>query len=151
MQKLTYKEAEKKFYKEYPKGLYLNGYIHNSSLSLQDFIKKFFDIEGSSLNRTFHTYSTVTKLSTCYKGARRSVGDMFLLCRTYYPECTLREVHEYMQSLPSLKLGISSNWCSAAQKRVYKNYSETVYNDQHYQVGNIDEHGWLLNEKIEDE
>jgi hypothetical protein len=85
--------------------------IDNTPLS--SFIYTFLNINNSR-------YCTYTdKLNyICDLYRRRSVGDIFLICRYYYPKCTLEEVQiELLKLVQNGK--ISGSYCNTILKYVY--------------------------------
>lgn len=64
-----------------------------------------------------------TGLAQCHKGARRSINDLFLISKHYYPETTLKEVAQllFIEFPTSLK-GFSSSYCPTIMRRVFKVY-----------------------------
>ena len=73
-------------------------------------------------------------------GRHRSLVDLFLLCKYYFPECTLRQVIKGLYYLHSIdKLG--SQICSTVYRRVYE--CKIKYPAWHYSnKTNIDELGY---------
>jgi hypothetical protein len=56
-------------------------------------------------------------------GKRRSAGDIFRICKYYYPECTLKEVILTLNELTYEqfdKRNVISSICSTINKRVYR-------------------------------
>lgn len=84
-------------------------------LSLEQFIIKFFK-EWNSTKNTYYT-SPKKGLQTEY-GRNRSTGDMFRICKYYYPKCTFIEVLKIMDNLPN-RVGVTCNICGTINKRVY--------------------------------
>lgn len=84
-------------------------------LSLEQFIIKFFK-EWNSTKNTYYT-SPKRGLQT-EAGRKRSTGDMFRICKYYYPKCTFIEVLKIMDNLPN-RAGITCNICNTINKRVY--------------------------------
>jgi len=96
-------------------------YITSTS-SLEDFIRSF-------INYYNIFYSTLYKSGEvqCTKNRRRSLGDIFLVCRTYYPDCTLKEV-----LLSLIKLinegSIYSCYCNTINKYVFYSNKQSMTN-----------------------
>ncbi len=54
-------------------------------------------------------------------GKRRSLGDIYMICLYYFPECSLKDVLDilYNQLLSSMPDGFRSSYCSTINKRVW--------------------------------
>lgn len=51
-------------------------------------------------------------------GRRRSLGDIFMICRYYYPACTLREVLQILTTIVS-RDHFRTSWCNTIRKKVW--------------------------------
>ncbi len=96
-------------------GLYKfrNYEIKTNNIPLNIFIKNFF-IDYN------YSYNTVNKKNKviCATGRRRSLGDIYLICKYYYPNCTIIEVFKELIAL--LNLGnINTQKCSDIRKYVF--------------------------------
>lgn len=92
--------------------LYLEGYHHDASLSIVDFIHLFL----VKFNKEFDTIYNNTKELQCCSGRHRSLGDICNICRAYYPEITIEEVKEILLDFGSYLVG---HYCPDIEKRVY--------------------------------
>lgn len=102
-------------------------------VSLKDFIKRFLrDYNNSTEIESVHVD---TEEQQCQRGRRRSGGDIFRLCKYYYPKCTLEDV---LKELDSLLINngkdnycLKSNICGQVNKRVflYTASDTTVYHE----------------------
>lgn len=81
--------------------------------SLQNFILYFF----SNINPQFNTINEKGYV-VCGIGRRRSVGEIFLICKHYYPECTLEEVLSILIKYGARR-NISGSYCNTINKYVY--------------------------------
>lgn len=102
---------------------HLDKYVLNRELDLKTFIKNFVR-EYSKQHTTYHDLRFV-----CDRNRRRSLGDIFLICRCYFPTCTLKEVLGYLIEL----LGdgeIYGSYCSTINKYVFHYQTNIYYNDQ---------------------
>lgn len=88
--------------------------------SLEDFVKSF-------VLSYRHHYCTINALGNiiCYPGKRRSIGDIFLICKYYYPGCTLQQVLGILVGLLEDNK-ISGGWCSTINKFVF-HYDSSNY------------------------
>lgn len=85
--------------------------------TLHEFLKLFFE-EWNSTKRTVFVDDNTQQTST---GRRRSLGDIYMICRYYYPNVTLTEVlQELYTKLPrELTNGFRTSKCSQIRKRVW--------------------------------
>jgi hypothetical protein len=92
--------------------------------TLAQFIEKFFiewngnnetdEEQGESKNTIFvdnHEVQTTW-------GRRRSLGDIFMICKYYYPACTLREVLQILTTIVS-RDHFRTSWCNTIRKKVW--------------------------------
>lgn len=83
-------------------------------------------------------------------GKRRSLGDLFILCRYYYPACTLKEVVKCLVDTLPKKItegGFRSSWCNQITKRTYyfsRNHRREVHNTEKQ-----DEYGFYYKDYLE--
>lgn len=85
--------------------------------SIAEFLVKFFKNWNSTRNTIYVDDSTVqTEMNK-----RRSLGDIFAICRYYYPTCTLKEVAKalYVTLPETITDGFRSSYCSMINKRVF--------------------------------
>lgn len=83
--------------------------------SLETFLENFF----TSYNNKFSTYYKDSEKVQTSRGRYRSLGDVFLICRNYYPECTLAEVLYYMIEVLPAKIALFTWYCPDINKRVW--------------------------------
>lgn len=69
-------------------------------------------------NRTSLTINTKTNLIQCEKDKNRSITDLFLLMRYYYPETTLKEFRQCLFDLVNDRK-IGTLFCGSISKRVF--------------------------------
>lgn len=79
--------------------------------SIQKFVHKFFELNDKHITIKQGT-STV---GMCGKGMRRSLPDIFLITRSYFPKVGLLTVLKHVLEIPN----IDSNLCSIIKRRVY--------------------------------
>lgn len=144
----SFKEFEKELLKE---GLIRLRPFYKKDLKkvdLETFIKKF--LSEYNENPELETVYADTLEQQCEPGLRRSGGDIFRLCKYYYPSCTLEEVLTILAtlSLDETKIGkgefsyIKSCVCRKIKKRVYVAFEEAI----NYQEDEKDE----FNRKLSD-
>lgn len=94
--------------------LTLKGYVHNKELSLEDFVEKLL-------------LSLVFKHTTLYKGGgtqtpkakHRSLGDIYKICKSYYPECSLHNLLSILWCLCFNERVIDIMYCGGIEKMTY--------------------------------
>lgn len=97
-------------------------------LSLKEFIIKFFQ----SFNNEFDTIDKETKEVQTPKGRRRSLGDLFLICRYYYKDCELKKVLQIIliDLVNDTSIKFRTSYCYQMQKRAfYIGSSSGIYNE----------------------
>lgn len=111
-------------------------------------IRYLFNGKGYDINLSYNTWNIDGSIQTT-TGKRRSGGDIFRICKTYFPKCTFIQVMQILSSLDKInpKGGGSfrSSICSEVHKRVYRfdQYNNVGY---HYKPERKDE----FNKRIED-
>lgn len=88
-----------------------------SKLGLQGFLVKFL-IEWNNEKKTIWSDTKETQTDI---GKRRSLGDIYMLCKYYFPECTLTEVLEllYVNLNDAIENGYRTCVCQQIKKRVW--------------------------------
>lgn len=85
--------------------------------TLQRFLERFFQDWNDDRNTIYVDDSSVqTEM-----GRRRSLGDIYMICKYYYPTCTLNEVLNLLYNvLPtSMPDGFRTSYCNTILKRVW--------------------------------
>jgi len=93
--------------------------VHNNDIALYGFLLKFF----KEYNDVYKTYNKSNKI-VCNTGKRRSLGDLYLICKNYFPNCTTYQVFKELIKL-SNNNKISYSRCSTINKYVFY---ENIYN-----------------------
>ena len=91
--------------------LSLEDYTHFSEFSVDEFIVLFM----TTLNDAHDTLDEEGALHTGIKRLR-SLGDIYNICKTYYPDVTAEEIKEKLLSLGSQLVG---HYCGNIKKRIY--------------------------------
>lgn len=90
-----------------------------TKLGVQGFLIKFF----KELNSKKHTvYASEKDTVHTVMGKRRSLGDVFMLCKYYFPEVTLNEVIKLLYVTLPAELrgqGFRTSYCTTIRKRVW--------------------------------
>jgi hypothetical protein len=143
----SYSEAENTLLFTTPNGYKLIGY-HHTEMTLLNFLEVFF----STLNKIYatHTNNPVINYLVCEPNKKRSLGDIFLICRHYYPDCTLKEVHNLLISMPLI-----SFICDTKSSHNYLNESKRIFAESKgyacfINIDITDEFGWTLLDDIND-
>jgi len=96
-------------------------------------------------NKVYNTINTKTRKLQTMANRRRSAGDIFRLCKYYFPNCTFVEVLKSL-SLTTLKVGYCSSICSTIHKRVYRSYTPIIWSRPEE-----NERGIIYNPNMKDE
>lgn len=89
---------------------------------LENFLIKFFTKWNENRNTIFVPEEGATNRERQTEmGKRRSLADIFLICKYYYPKATLREVLDllYIKLRKSMPDGFRTSHCYTIQKRVW--------------------------------
>jgi hypothetical protein len=91
----------------------------STDLSLYEFIKHFLS--------TYWRYCTIYVRNgrPQQTGSARSIGDIYRVCKYYFPKVSLVEVYNVMIRLIKEKR-ISSNICGTVHKRVYESHTDSL-------------------------
>lgn len=130
------------FQKELDKlpSLYLENYKSEYSFSewdMKDFILQLL----VSLSESNNTMLSTTGAKDCKPSKRRSIGDIYRLCKYYYDNVTLHEV-QYWLSVLWREKKVGYFYCNSTKKRVYMSmdfYKTHSVNPVSY--GSPDEYG----------
>jgi len=99
-------------------------YVHDENLNLKKFISVFL----FSLNDRYATYRH--RAFICGPSRRRSAGDIFLICKNYYPNCTFIQVLKILISMLEDKYcDLTGDRCGTIRKYVFYIYGGRNYRD----------------------
>jgi hypothetical protein len=119
------------------KPLRIRGLWKKRKETLEDFLTKFFN-EWNEDKTTI--YAGNSHLQT-EPGKRRSFGDIYQICRYYYPGCTVKQVSDIIyRHLPTTVPRFRSSYCNMINKRVFYKGSEGQVN-QFFDTSKHDEYG----------
>jgi hypothetical protein len=113
--------------------MYLKGFKSEFSFSeweMKDFILQFL----VSLSADYETVDSLTGITLCKRSKRRSIGDIYHICRYYYNNVTFHEVQYWLAILCKEKK-IGYFYCQGTKKRVYMShefFKTHTYNPIHY-------------------
>ncbi len=131
----SFDEIEKLIRARNPRQIRLCPLIRKRKENLEEFLIKFFDV----FNEELDTIYTDNRSVQTPAGKRRSLGDIYQICRYYYSDCTLKEVINLLYNvLPSsMEEGFRNSYCGETKKRMW-------YFDPH------DETEFLNNDKLDE-
>ncbi len=95
----------------------LKGYKHDTDLDLAIFVL-FFITDFRNRFETLNKFDNVI----CSRNRRRSVGDIYLITKHYYPNCKFEEVLQILIKY-ALNKDISGSYCTTIDKFVFYNRS----------------------------
>lgn len=109
--------------------LRMQGLLKKRKESLEEFLINFF----SNYNQNKETLYVETKEVQTKIGKRRSIGDIYAICKYYYPTATIRDVVNIVYNvLPTEVPRFRSSLCSQINKRVFyqgaENQESNIYN-----------------------
>ena len=125
-----------------PRAIRLERVLKNRTESLQNFLIKFFVGKGDMEKGWNYSRNTIFVDDSSVQtdaGRRRSLGDIYMICKYYYPQCTLNEVLNllYIAIPEEITEGFRTSYCNTIHKRVWY-YSE---GDNNAQIDHTDEFG----------
>lgn len=135
---MSLKKLQKTIENNYPRAIRLEKTKKERKESLRDFLVKFFT-EWNDNKNTVYVDTREVQTDT---GRRRSLGDIYMICKYYYPKITLEEVlRELLIELDNyFESGFRTSYCFNICKRVWYYTPELksfVYNKlKHDEYGN---------------
>lgn len=93
------------------------GVLKNRRETLKEFLVRFF----TEFNTEKDTIYVDTRDVQTYAGKRRSLGDIYMICKYYFPTVTLKEVIQllYVDLFSEIDPGFRSSYCTTINKRVW--------------------------------
>lgn len=120
--------------------LRIEGLLKKRKETLEEFLINFFN----KYNNTKNTLYAGTKEVQTEPGKRRSIGDIYAICKYYYPDCTIRDITEIVYGvLPNEVPRFRSSLCSQIKKRVFYQGAENQETGM-YNTNNPDEFGFTI-------
>lgn len=113
---------QKKIEKEYTRAIRLEKTKRKRKETLQEFLIMFFTVWCKEKQTVYVDNKEVqTGLKGNHGVPRRSLGDIYMLCKYYYPDVTLKEVvyELYVGLKEHFNKGYRTSWCNFIQKRVW--------------------------------
>lgn len=102
-----------------PQDLNIEGFKHLFKTYDKKFILRFL----RNINNEYYTVNSVTNKVTCRLGARRSIRDIYLIVKYYFPEITFEQVLEDIAELYDEQF-INGSFCSDV--RLYVFYTDQI-------------------------
>ena len=103
-------------------------FVKKKSETFEEFKKQFFQ-----RNNDFDTIYSKSKTIQTNRGRRRSLGDIFMICRYYYPNISLDTVIAWLYSRDYFK----GQYCGTIKKRVWRmDHSQMYHEDYKDEYGN---------------
>lgn len=145
-EKLSLEKLEEKIKELNPKKLRLENTLLKSikNLTLCDFLYKFF----VEFNYSKNTIYVENKQIQTEAGRRRSLGDIYCICKYYFPNCSLKEILRILYvDLHETLDGFRTSYCYTINKRVW--YWEDP-DDDNEQCDKLkeDEFGYIFNDYL---
>jgi hypothetical protein len=127
---------ETKIKSKYTRTLRLDsGILKNRKESINIFLEKFF----TKWNLEKNTIYADTKEIQTVSGRRRSLGDIYSICKYYYPNITLEEIIKILINNINTKSGWRTSYCSQTNMRMY--YYTSLKENGYIDKGTKDEFG----------
>lgn len=126
--------------------LRIQGLLKKRKETLEEFLVKLFTKWNLEKQTLYSDTAKEVKEVQTEPGKRRSIGDILLIARHYYPRCTLRQITEIVygqlfEKVPRFR----SSFCSTIKKRVFYKGADsqaTALLDTNVK----DEHGFTVDE-----
>lgn len=133
------KDLKENFAKD---SLRMQGLLRKRKETLEEFLIDFFNVHNNKRDTLF----VETKEVQTKPGKRRSIGDIYAICKYYYPDCTIREVTNIIyNTLPTEAPRFRSSMCSQIKKRVFYQGTEEQETGM-FNTNNPDEFGLTVEE-----
>lgn len=135
--RVSFADVEATINRNNPRAIRIQGLLRRRRESLQEFLVRFFQEWNLEKNTIYVDDSAVQTAPN----KRRSLGDIYMICKYYYPNCTLNEVLNLLYNvIPTIiTRGYRTSYCFTINKRVWY-YSENIANTVADQ-GQADEFG----------
>lgn len=131
------KDLKENFAKD---SLRMQGLLRKRKETLEEFLIDFFNVHNNKRDTLF----VETKEVQTKPGKRRSIGDIYAICKYYYPNCTIREVTNIIYNiLPTEVPRFRSSMCSQIKKRVFYQGTEDQQSAM-YNTSNPDEFDFTI-------
>lgn len=115
----------------------IKGLLKKRKETLEQFIEKFF----TKWNDEHETIYVDSKETQTEPECRRSIGDIYMICKYYYPKCTLKQIKDILYDLVKNKEGYRSSYCHSTKKRMF--YYSNTENNALLNTSEKDEYGMV--------
>lgn len=95
-----------------------HSYVKNGDTSLKQWLLLFFSTNNNHPTIYADTKDSEKVMYQCSAGRRRSLGDIYMICKYYYPDCTLEEVLKNLLWMLKGRL-IGGSHCNLIHKFVF--------------------------------
>lgn len=113
--KVDYEALTNQILGDYPDKIRLERLLKKRKETVEEFIYKFFTEWNDDRNTIFVNREVQTLAEK-----RRSLGDIFMIVRYYYPSATLEEVVKILhETMPKRLTGFRTSYCNDIKKRVF--------------------------------
>jgi len=114
--------------------IYLRDDIKDHHFDTNEFLQYFFTL----YNHECATFNSKTGKQQCDQGRRRSLIDLYRICKYYYPLVTIKDVKEALWNLP---FGMQVFICPDVRRRVHRREMPSNHHGA-ITYNNADEFGW---------
>jgi hypothetical protein len=125
---MTFEEIENLLSTKPP--LRLKGLLKKRTEPLPEFFEEFFtrwnDTKPTIYVNNHHVQTDI--------GKRRSLGDIYLICKYYYPNCRLKDVVKLLYTSTANIEGFRTSYCNQMKKRAFYvdiDQGAEIHNTQH--------------------
>lgn len=130
--RVSFADVEATINRNNPRAIRIQGLLRRRRESLQEFLIRFFQEWNLEKNTIYVDDSAVQTAPN----KRRSLGDIYMICKYYYPNCTLNEVLNLLYNvIPTIiTRGYRTSYCFTINKRVWyysENSANTVADQAH--------------------
>lgn len=128
----AFNEVEATITRNNPRAIRIQGLLRRRRESLQEFLVRFFQ-EWNLEKNTIYVDDNAVQTAP---NKRRSLGDIYMICKYYYPNCTLNEVLNLLYNVVPTVItrGYRTSYCFTINKRVWyysENSANTVADQAH--------------------
>jgi len=120
----------------------VQGLLKRRKETLRDFIINFFE-DWNDQKNTIYVDNREVQTDP---GRRRSLGDIYMICKYYYPNCTVGDVFNILRELCENESGYRSSCCFTINKRVY--YYDSGSSNNIFNRNQTDEFGFTYNDYV---
>lgn len=137
----TLQQLQQRIEASYPRAIRFERLDKRRTEGLSDFIARFFTDLNLTRNTIYVDTANTNREVQTPMGKRRSLGDIYMLCRYYYPTCTIADIINFLCiSQPAgIRAVLRTSKCKKLHKRVW--YVEEGKSAETLNTDWIDEYG----------